>query len=242
LADRVDREELALAIRLATSVEDSSDSLAPEQAELIAREVGIPVDQFRRALAEARSSVLGRGQWLGPSALQSVSASTPGATSRDAALRALAAGQAGLPQIPAGAHQAAPGVWRAASRSSLIQLSAGDSSSRISAAANRVVFKGATILGSTGFGGFIGGQLGGLVSTGLLGEVSSTVALSIAVGGVGGLVAGLMGGVAVWRSSAKAFQVRLHEAVDRMRESLEDERASEDMDALEARPPTSGDT
>lgn len=234
MVDEVRRDELALALELATSVERegaSPGAVSRDEAEQIARDVGISLEDFRTALAEARSSRLGRGRWLGPAALLSAEASVPGPSdSRDAA-RAIAEGQAGLPQITEGASEIASGVWRSSSRGSLLQVSCDPRRTRVSAAASRGLLKATTILGTTGAGGFIGGQLGALVISGLMGEVSSTVAVGIAVGGVGGLVSGFFSGVALWKASARAYQNRLYEAVDRMRDALSPDRREERANA-----------
>lgn len=230
MTDRVDREDLALALELATTDDRdgrAAGALSPAQAEQIAREVGIPIEEFRRALAEVRANRLGRGRLLGPSPLQSAEATVVGPVTGDRAARAIAEGQAGLPQVAEGATEVAPGIWRSAARGSLVQVTSGGASSRVSAAANRLVFKATTIVGSTGAGGFVGAQLGGLLTSGLMGEVSSTVAVGIAVGGVGGLLSGFAAGVSFWKASARTFQARLHQAVDRMRDTLAEDTADE---------------
>jgi hypothetical protein len=245
VADNVGREELKLALKLATSFERadlSSEVLSSHEAEQIALEVGLPLDEFRGALAEARSSRLGRGKWLGPSPLLSAEASVSRpATAREAA-RAIAEGQAGLPQIAQGAEEVAPGIWRSSSRSSLLQVASDPLRTRVSAAANRGVFKAATILGTTGAGGFIGSQLGGLLS--LMSAVGSPSAMAagIGLGAVGGLVSGFVAGVSLWKASARSSQARLYQAVDRMRDALSPGADKESGDASEAGAPSIGDT
>lgn len=244
MADTVGREELALALKLATSDvsgERDAEGLSPGQAEEIAREVGIPLDQFRRALADARASSLGRTRWLGPSPLQSAEASVRGSATPDRAARAIAEGQAGLPQLTTTPIESAPGIWRSATRGSLLQVTSSASSTRVSAAANRTLFKATSILGSTAVGGFIGGQLGGLLTTAQFGEVNSSVAVAIAVGGVGGLLSGFAAGVKIWKVSARTFQARLYQAVDRMRDTLAEEPDQYLSDASGPGSPSSGD-
>lgn len=236
MADKIDRDELTLALKLATSLERddaSSGALSSGEAQRIAREVGIPPEEFRRALVEARSSRLGHGHWLGPAALLSAEASLPGESDARGAARAIAEGQAGLPQIAQGTSDVAPGIWRSSSRGTLLQVASNPLQTRVSAAANRGIFKATTILGSMVGAGFIGGQLGALLASGIMGEVSSTVAVGIAVGGVGGVIAGFFLGVSLWKASARSLQGRLYQAVDRMRDALSSDTQSEDVRAPE---------
>ena len=236
MADKVGGDELMLALKLAASLERddaSSGALSSEEAEQIAREVGVPLEDFRRALAETRSSRLGQGQWLGPSALLSAEAFVHGPVAARDAARAISEGQAGLPQLVQGAGEVASGIWRSSSRNSLLQVASDPLRSRVSAAANRGLFKTATILGATGAGGFIGGQLGALLTSGFMGEVSSMVAVGIAVGSVGGLASGFLAGVSIWKASARSFQARLYQAVDRMRDVLSSDTAEGSVRGLD---------
>ncbi|TVP78486.1 MAG: hypothetical protein EA352_01980 [Gemmatimonadales bacterium] len=111
----------------------------------------------------------------------------------------------------------------------------------MSAAANRGVFKAATILGSTGAGGFIGSQIGGLL--GVMSAVGSpsTITAGIALGAVGGLASGFVAGVSLWKASARSSQARLYQAVDRMRDALLPGTEKESGDSSEAGAPRIGD-
>jgi len=226
MTDNLGREELMLALKVAAAIDrdaPASDQVSRRQAEEIAKEVGITPAQFREALAQARSLQLDSGKLLGPSSSMSVEASVMReVTSRDAA-RAIAEGQAGLPQMSPKPVEVAPGVWRSSSSRTLLQISSDPSGTNLSAAANRGLLKASTIMGATGVGGFVGAQLGTLVTVVLTGDVSSTVALGLALGALGGIASGFASGVVLWRSSARLMQTRLHRAVDRMRGTLEGE-------------------
>jgi hypothetical protein len=102
----------------------------------------------------------------------------------------------------------------------MLQISTDSLGTRVTAAADRGVLKAITIVSTTGFGGFLGAELGVLVSSVFMGEVNSAVAVAMAMGGVGGLASGFFSGVALWRASARAMQNRLYQAVEKMRGAL----------------------
>jgi len=61
------------------------------------------------------------------------------------------------------------------------------------------------------------------------------------LGGAGGLACGFVAGVSLWKASARSFQVRLYQAVDRMRDALSSPADKESGDASEAEAPSIGD-
>jgi hypothetical protein len=123
--------------------------------------------------------------------------------SQEDARKAIAIGQAAMPRFRGEIVAVGDSVWRSSSRWTLIQVAADRSQTEITVSAERPLTKMVLVLGGTLAGGFLGGQLGALVVSGLAGEVSPMVALGIGVGGLAGLAGGLSAGVALWRSMAR---------------------------------------
>ena len=221
MSDLIDRSELALVLDKAVAVEgDGDERLSLHEAERIAGEVGIPAEEFRRALAAVRSARLGKGRLLGPPASLSTHSRSSARARGEEIVRAMAQGQAVLPQFQAEIEEVVDGVWRSSTRGTLVQVSSGRNGTEVVVSASRPFTKASLLVGSTAVGGFIGGQLGALISMGLGGDPSSAVGLAIAAGGVGGLVAGFSAGAAMWRSTARALQDRMIQAAARIRGEL----------------------
>jgi hypothetical protein len=222
-SDPVTRGELALILDRASAMERTADGeLSREEAERIAVEVGVSPDDFHRALAEVRASRLGRDSLLGPPAtLSTVSRipALPTPNTGDDIVRAMLQGQTVLPQYQARIEEVAPGVWRSSTRGSLLQVTTGGTGTEVAVTASRPWTKVSMILGGSGVGGLLGGQLGALLAIGLT-PSPGAVGVAIAAGGVAGLVAGLWAGASTWRATARSLQNRMMQAADRVRSEL----------------------
>lgn len=219
-SDPVTRGELALILDRASALERATDEeLSREEAERIAAEVGVSADDFHQALAEVRASRPGRGRLLGPPATLSTVLRIQTRPRGDDIVRAMVHGQAILPQYQARVEEVAPGVWRSATRDTLLQVSTGEAGTEVVVTISRPRSKAWMILFGAGAGAFIGSQLGALLLVGLVGTLGAFGAI-IAAGGVAGLAAGLWVGASTWRNTARALQDRMMQAADRVRSEL----------------------
>lgn len=218
--DHVSRSELALIMRAAAEAQSGrvgEELISLDEAERIAAEVGIDSAEFRAAIRSLQAKKMGAKQFLGPSGVMSAEDTLPRPMVGDEGYQLLAEGQRSMTITGATIDRISDNIWclGQGDRGELQVATRGDRT-RVTALLDSRKAKMVLLAGPTVAGGIAGGVLLPAIAFVTLGTPEA-LALSNALGILGGSALGFIGGRAAWIAFAERSQERMYSALERMR-------------------------